>query len=199
MRGYARGVELTRTERERIIDQYSRMMRDHQRNGKKLYFVNLMFNHLPGSQAVRIQQMHSEMERVYATLLTRIVRKPESKNRQHLRPVFVGAPDYPVWKREKKTCLSNLKVNDGLHFNGVIAVPRRRLCDPRVNAALGRLPESRLDVGLVKHFRREQARYCNEKLGRVHVTPVVEGTMVGYALKTIQIGRVPYDSILILN
>jgi hypothetical protein len=198
MRDGTRGDDLTSTERERLIDQYSRMMREHQRDGKKLHFVNLMFNHLPGSQAVRIQQMHSEMERVYATLLTRIVRKPESENGKHLRPVFVGAPDYPVWKH-KKIPLSNLKLNDGLHFNGVIAVPRARLCDPRVNATWGRLPESRLEVGLVEHFRLEQARYCNERLGRLHVTPVVEGTMVGYALKTVRIGRVPYDSILVLS
>jgi len=54
-------------------------------------------------------------------------------------------------------------------------------------------------VPLDLHFRERGTFYLNDRLARVHVTPVNNGTMADYTLKTFKHGRVDWDSILVLN
>jgi hypothetical protein len=60
-------------------------------------------------------------------------------------------------------------------------------------------PQSRLKVSLDQHFRERRRLYLTERLARIHVTAVEDGTMADYTLKAFKNGRIDADSILILN
>ena len=75
-------------------------------------------------QIAIINQMTDEIERVYATLVTRVVRKPRSPKSADRLPVFVGFADLPVAKRERKQ-LREVTLNDGLHYHGILLMPGR--------------------------------------------------------------------------
>jgi hypothetical protein len=54
-------------------------------------------------------------------------------------------------------------------------------------------------VPLDQHFQEESKFYLNDRLARIHVTPVNYGTMMDYTLKAFKHGRVDEDAILVLN
>ena len=112
-----------------IIHAYDQMLRENLQ-GRDAHFLNFMFNHLPGRPGAKIEQMRQEVSRVHDILTRHIVRKPKSDNWEHLRPIFVGCPDYPVAKNHGTECLKEVKINDGLHFNVVALVPYQ-CCLPR--------------------------------------------------------------------
>jgi len=78
--------------RLRIIQAYDEMMQEKLKTSEG-YFVNFMFNQLPGGRDAKLQQMRRQIERFHGLLTRHIVRKPESKNWKHLRPVLIVAPD----------------------------------------------------------------------------------------------------------
>jgi hypothetical protein len=57
----------------------------------------------------------------------------------------------------------------------------------------------RITVPLDQHFQEESKFYLNDRLARIHVTPVNYGTMMDYTLKAFKHGRVDEDAILVLN
>ena len=75
-----------------MIDAYDEMLKTRLSTSKG-YFVNFMFNQLPGGRDAKLQQMRRQIERFHGLLTRHIVRKPESKNWKHLRPVLIVAPD----------------------------------------------------------------------------------------------------------
>ena len=91
------------------------------------YLITLMFNRIRGSQPSVIRQMQREVERVYATLLTRIIRNPRKIPLFGL-PFWIVFPDYPVPKHAKME-LRDVVLNGGaarpLQRNGKRAVGRR--------------------------------------------------------------------------
>src|SRR6266404_8622777 len=79
--------------REAIVEAYSSMIAEKMDEGREGYFVNLMFNHLPGSRRNHMDTMRQEVERVHWILAKHMIHRPNHRNWAHLRPIFVGGPD----------------------------------------------------------------------------------------------------------
>jgi hypothetical protein len=156
------------------------------------YYVNFMFNALPGKETTKFAIMKSEVTRVHSLLAKHTVRKWKSPKWCDLVPVLIGAPDYPVIKK-KRVEAKLYQVNDGLHFNAVMLIPSRdALYTP------GKC--SRLKEPLDEHFERKAGEYLTRRLARIHVTPVDPGTtMTDYMLKAFRRGRITSDDVLVLN
>jgi hypothetical protein len=116
-----------------------------------------MFKQLPGSPQAIVRQMQDEVERVFATFLTRVVRDPRSSRSVGRLPVLIACADLPVRKREKRP-LRDVAVNGGLHFAGVLLVP----------------PVSRLRTTVTQHFAENGKLYLRDRrhLDRIDVRPV---------------------------
>jgi hypothetical protein len=167
-----------------INSGYGRMVRERLEEGWDGYLITLMFKSLRGSRASIIRQMEKEVERVYATVLTRIIREP-SKSPVAEFPLWIACPDFPVPKHEK-TELWDVTINSGLHFHGLALIP----------------PWSRMNCGLDDHFELSQELYVRAgfSLARVHAVPITSnaGYVTGYALKSIPRRRMDFDHVLIL-
>jgi hypothetical protein len=164
------------------------------------YFLNLMFNQLPGCRRTAMEIMIKEAERVHSILTRHIVRRPTAEQWARLRPIFIGVHDLPVFKWDRRELQRLDFVNDGLHFNVVALVPPPShpiLPMSFQYRAWG--PQSRLKVPLHQHFRERRRFYLNERLARIDATPITKGTMADYTLKAFKHGRVDADSILVLN
>lgn len=159
----------------------------------RVYYLNFMFGQLPQAEQVQRKIMEDEVMRVYSKLLTREVRRPRSPGvetpdwvyvdlpRRWDMPIFIGSPDLPVIKRDKRT--NRLLVpNDGLHFNGLLL--------------LSRLGRGKFDPG--RDLNTEGYVPKGGSLERIHVTSDVDGEMADYTLKAINSGRVAWDELLIL-
>ena len=184
--------DLTRDKRLEIVKGYDQLVKWYRRKGLVIYFINFMFNQLPGSQNTQKEIMKRNVERVHDILARNVARKPKSKLWKHLRPIFIGCPDYPVGKK-KKASSEAVSVNEGLHFNVIACVPKKR---PKELGESG-LRLSRLRVGLKRHFRERASWYLNGELSRIHVTRVTKGTMASYALKAFINGRISADDVAV--
>src|SRR3954469_6826546 len=108
-----------------IIDSgYGSMVKERLEQGWDGYLISLMFNRVRGSRLNVIRQMEREVERVYSTVLTRIIRDPRKVSILAL-PLWIVCPDYPVPKHAKhaKQALRDVTVNDGLHMHGIALIP----------------------------------------------------------------------------
>jgi hypothetical protein len=111
------------------------------------------------------------------------VRDPKSPKYAHLLPRAVFSPDVPCYKREKQT-LRDVKINDGLHFHGIILVPTR----------------SRLKVPFLQHLRDKRKSYGQGSTLTIHAEPIRDHHrfIADYAGKGLKRGRVSYDDVLVL-
>ncbi|MCJ2084179.1 hypothetical protein [Methylobacterium sp. J-090] len=129
--------------------------------------------------------MEREIERVYATLVTRVVRKPTAPPSAGRLPVWLCCRDMPVFKHQKQ-CLSDVLVNDGLHQHAAAFQP----------------PVSRLGVDLVTHFEECRDLYVRRGLPliRIDVQPITHdiGAVMDYVRKQIGRGMTGEDAMLIL-
>src|SRR5829696_5658998 len=82
---------------EIISSGYGGMARERLEEGWDGYLITFMFKSLRGSRASVIRQMEREVERVYATILTRIIREPRKHPISEL-PLWIVCPDFPVPK-----------------------------------------------------------------------------------------------------
>lgn len=134
------------------------------------YLLTFMFKQLGGSPVAVARQMEREVERVYATLLPRIVRRPTAPSAMGRLPVWLCSHDWPVFKREKSS-LRDVVVNDGQHVHAACFVP----------------PWSRLREDLAAHVEEHRDLYIRSgfPLLRLDVEPVTQqvGYVVGYARK----------------
>jgi hypothetical protein len=148
------------------------------------YFMTFMFRQIPGSDQERIRRMHKEIGIFYGKLASWVVRDPRSPKCAHLLPRGVFYPDGPCYKREKQA-LRDVKINDGLHFHGIILVPTR----------------SRLKVPFLQHLRDKKKYYGrNNNIRRIHAEPNRDHHqfVADYAGKGVKRGRVSYDDVLVL-
>jgi hypothetical protein len=185
--------QLTYHQRKQIIAGYVQMIEEIIENDRaKVYYVNFMFNQLPSSHRTKCEIMRREVTRFHDLLTNHVVRKRKAQGWRDLVPVLIGAPDYPVIKKEK-TDAKLYQVNDGLHYNAIVLVPPRNRPSP--NGKRSRMKES-----LRKHVKLKAAQYLTARLGRIHVTRVEPGTsMTDYTLKAFRRGRISSDDILVLN
>lgn len=152
------------------------------------YLLTFMFRQFGGSDASVRRQMEREVERVYALLVTRIVRKPTAPSSVGRLPIWFCSPDRPVFKHAKQGRWDAF-VNDGRHMHAVAFIP----------------PWSRLKDDLITHFlrllRRESAYVrASDPLIRIDVQPITKrtGYVVGYARKHVGHGLIAEDATLIL-
>jgi hypothetical protein len=160
------------------------MVLDRVHNGFEFYLITIMFCPLPGSAVTKQKIMMEEVERIYATLLTRVIRKPKSTSLIDL-PLWIVCPDFPVPKYAKQS-LPSVSINQGLHVHALALVP----------------PITRLKRPLDAEIRRHQELLTKnqDRVFRLHAEVVThdEGYVVGYAMKSLVRRRSSSDSILIL-
>lgn len=179
--------EISSQDRLSILSAYAEWVNEiAKRNDERRYaaIVTLMFRHIPGSFEQKWSVMRREAERVYSTLVRHVVRHPERKSSQSKLPIWVFAPDYPIWKRGKdggRASLADVSVNDGLHLQGVMFLP----VESRMRVTLG------MHMHPMRRWYREYVR-PDHPVYRIHVEPIEETLDVAadYVLKTLK-GRVP--------
>src|SRR5271166_4109408 len=147
-----------------------------------------MFRQLPGPPAAQIGVMQDEIMRVYATLATRLVRKPSSPRWSRYLPKGIFVPDRPVYKH-RKSLLRDVSINNGLHMHGIMMARRR----------IGRVTP-RLRESLDHHFIRNMHLYLNDRLLHLHIEPITHrpGYVTGYAMKALKRPAFDLDHVLIL-
>jgi hypothetical protein len=112
---------LLRNVRHALVDEWGIYVDEKMEKGWKAYLVTFTFNRFPGKEDAIIRQMSREIERFYASLAKRAVRKPRSINWQHLLPILIGQPDF-AGSRHGNRSSQDLIVNDGLHFHAIVLI-----------------------------------------------------------------------------
>jgi hypothetical protein len=166
------------------MDQVSKWVEKYVDHEWTPYHLAFMFRHIPGSEQEKIRQMHKEISRFYGKLASWVVRDPKSPKFACLLPRGVFFPDVPCNTRLKQG-LSEVKINDGLHFHGIILVPTR----------------SRLKEPFLQHLRDKKNCYGrNYNIQRIHAEPIRDHHrfVADYAGKAVKRGRVSYDDVLLL-
>jgi hypothetical protein len=169
---------------ETITSWWSREVEDKvTKDGWNAYLVTFMFHHLSGLPVARLKVMQDSVCRFYSTLVTRIVRKPNSIHQLYLRPRMLVAPDYPVFKHDKIS-LRDATVNDGLHMHSILAVPLK----------------SRLKEELASHVAGKSRLYIKKPLRKIHFQPIESHTyaVTNYAMKAVRRGRCRWEDVLLL-
>jgi len=156
--------------------------------GWNAFLMTFMFKPLKGNDGALMSQMSDEVDRVYSTFLTRVVRKPTSDLLRYWDlskykiPVLVAVPDRPVVKRSKQS-LKDVQINNGLHMHGILVVPW----------------QSRLRRDVESHFQKYEKMYVKNRLLRLNVKPIRSnvGSVVDYAFKSIKTRKFDHDDILV--
>ena len=129
--------------------------------------------------------MKNEIERFYATLVTRVVSRPRRVSQMAKLPLLTATPDQPVGKRTSTYSLADIRPNNGLHVHALVTIPHK----------------SRLQENLVEHIQQNEKRYRGNhgKITRIDVRPAVDyGRLVDYTFKHIKRRTFTLDEILIL-
>jgi hypothetical protein len=133
---------IARTTARQLITGYSELIQRSMDQGFNAFLLSFMFKPLAGSKRAVLNQMNDEVQRVYSTLVTRIVRNPRAEAQKNSLPFLFTAPDYPVFKQTKQK-LADVTINNGLHLHGVLCIPLN----------------SRLRVNLPTHFSLKKNLY----------------------------------------
>lgn len=165
-------------------DAYAEWIERLIQQGWQPWLATFMFNQLPDTQAARVQQMLQTVERVYGIRITRVLKHPTAASNRHRRPIWLAAPDLPVFKYLKGS-LGDVTINGGLHVHAIVLEP----IDQWQTACFAEFvwAEQRLWRRLCPNLERIDLRAITHDVPRV----------VGYALKNIE-QRVSSDSVLIL-
>ena len=87
----------------------------------KGYLITFMYNHIVGPLEHKYSVMENEIERVYATLVRRLVHHARSKSQRERLPMLYAFPDYPRQIMEPFD-LKDVTINDGLHYHGILLI-----------------------------------------------------------------------------
>jgi len=172
------------TKTKQWIDGYKSLMKQKHDQSRETYFLNIMFREMNLSHDRNLRIMGRAVEDLYNSGLTRFARDLQ-KHRDRL-PVFVGMPDLPVFKKNKK-CIPH-HVNGGFHFNGLMFVP------DSCRVAFGKMVET-----LQLMVERSKAMLGNF-IERIHPTLVTQDieTMAAYTFKLGERRSEMRDHVLIL-
>ncbi|MBB4114577.1 hypothetical protein FHT80_003928 [Rhizobium sp. BK226] len=169
--------------KQKLINAYLSMVEERIGEGFEGSLLTFMFKDLKGSEAARKARMEDEVNRIYASLLTRFL-KDQSKVPLHKWPFFMGCVDWPVHKKVKKA-IHGITNNDGMHFGGIYLVP----------------PKTRTAMNLEDVVDRARPQLMRSGiLTNVHVKPIKDTPRkaAGYVLKSVDRLRIGSDEILIL-
>jgi hypothetical protein len=175
---------MTTTTSKVLLNAYAQMVCVKIEAGFQPYLFSFMFNELAGNSISRLLRMEQEVQHVYSHALTHIIRRPRTTSLSEM-PLLIASPDWPVPKTGKDS-LSNIAVNDGLHYHGIWLQP----------------PKARMKQPLNDYFGEREAVYCGQgrPLSSIWVEPVnskPEKT-TRYVLKSLPRGRASSDQLLIL-
>jgi hypothetical protein len=167
-----------------VVGAYSQFIDEKLEQGFDLYVTTMHYRHLPGRWDAQIKRMHAGAHKVYASLVTRVVRHPLRADPTTM-PIMIAVPDFPVPKHNRQT-LRRVAKNDGLHLHALVAIP-----------PFSRLRQ-RWDI-LVKRSHANGFR-PNGDLASLHVAYVdrTSRKVVDYVFKSLSRGRCTVDDILIL-
>jgi len=164
-----------------IIDAYSQWVQERSHDGFDTFLLTFMFK-----PSCHINLMRDEIDRVYSTFITRIVRRPNSSLGKSKRPILVACPDQYCQKLDKKLppeAMAIMEFNGGVHYHGILLVPGTH----------------RLKQGVQAHFATSKELYLKNKLLRLDVRPIDNNLsfVVEYALKGHKKGVASTDDIQI--
>ena len=108
-------------------DGYAQWIEQLRVLGFEPWFVSFLFKQLPGSAAAREQQMLACVERAYTIRITRVLKHPRAASNRDRRPIWLAAPDLPIFKHLKQT-LRLILANDGLHVHAIVLESIFREC-----------------------------------------------------------------------
>jgi hypothetical protein len=165
------------------IRGYATMVKDRIHDGYEAHLMTFVFNQLRGGLRQMNQQMQNQIENVYASLITRLHRRPHAAGVTH--PILIGCPDLPVTKYQKKS-LPEVITNDGLHYHGLLLVPPG---------------SSRMKVSIQQHFTENQSYYLRDRvLSRIDVRPITHDIdhVTDYALKGLKANRLHDEETLLI-
>jgi hypothetical protein len=172
----------------RSIQAFAKLLEERSVVGWQPFLLTFLFTPISGSHKTKMRVMVNAVERFYATLLTRVVRKPLSPQSRDRLPLLLCAPDFPVAKRNKGTnsVSRDTHINDGLHWHGLLMVP----------------PRSRLKEDFASYLVKNELHYRNDlsRLLGLHVEPIVYGfdRIVDYVFKGVLSGKFSFDDFLVL-
>jgi hypothetical protein len=166
-----------------IISAYAGFIDEKLDDGWRAYLLTFTFNQLPGKPVTAREIMRQELERMYATMVTRLVRKPRSPAAQELLPKWICFPDRPVPKGVRES-LERIAPNDGVHFHAIAVFH----------------PKSRIRA-IRKHVRQYQGLYLGNggKVARVDAARIrkTPERATDYALKSYSRGRYDADDFVV--
>jgi hypothetical protein len=175
---------ITQATPKELITGYSELIqRQIDQDGSNAFLLTFMFKPLAGSTKSILIQMNTEIQRVYSTFVTRVVRNPRSETNRASLPLLLTVPDRPVSKLKKQK-LADLKINGGLHLHGILCVPWN----------------CRLKVDVPTHFEAKKAMYVKNRLMRIDAEPIFSARVnhvVDYAFKALKNGNATSDDIRI--
>jgi hypothetical protein len=179
-----------------LIGGYADMVEERILAGWKPFLMSFTFKPLPGGRIAVGKQMLDEIERIYNTFLTRVVRNP-SREALHSRfarefglgalndnrPLLIACLDGFCMKNNKKKG-ALVEFNGGLHAHGVLAVPSI----------------TRLKTNVPDHFSAYQNLYVKNRLVHLDIQPMTHhiAETVDYGLKGLKTGAASLDEVLVL-
>lgn len=168
-----------------LINGYITMIDERRFGSWEPYLLTLMFNPVSGNERTKQNHMLRESEKLYARLLTRLIKRPHNKLTEPL-PFWISCFDWPVNKKEK-AAPADFITNDGMHIHAIFMVPPNARTGARLGDIVARSPRSFL-VG------------AGMPLARLHVEPIEETAAKAtlYALKQIPRKRLTSADILVL-
>ncbi len=175
------GAMLAYQQRLKLIQAYSDLFGRYVDEGWAPFLLTLMFKALSGGS--RLPQMNDEVERIYSTLLTRVVRRPLSTFYRNQIPILISTPDLAV-RKCKRQKLSDFSLNGGLHVHGILLMP----------------PRTRLKGDLVSHFSENKHLYQSNRLLRLDIRAIDSNLpyVTDYVFKSVKHRKFDFDDVLIL-
>jgi len=160
------------------------MIETYVSKGYEPYMMTLIFN--ISRCRITPQEIENAVYKVYGRFLTEVVRNPWSENNSDKRPILIGCPDWPVFKREGSQIDAASLSNDGVHFGSMLLVP----------------PFVRLKTGVPDHFEVKRKAYVRPggMLSRIHLKHVhrTPGAVTAYVLKSLTKTRCGSDDLIVL-
>jgi hypothetical protein len=171
-------------ERRKLVESWCDFVEERVSEGWTPYFLTFQFREIGGPRQHVADEMEKNVERVYTTFLTRVVRNPTSRRSVGKRPIWIACPDYPVRKNDKQP-VGDFCINEGRHIHAVCLMP----------------PKSRLKDPLNAHFEENVTLYTREPfpLVLIDVKPITQtpDLATDYVLKALKNGRATNDEIVV--
>ena len=175
----------SRQTNDEFIQGYTDLIQERINDGWSGFLCSFMFKPINPNPKCAIDLMKDAISKFYSTLLTRIIRNPNSPSSVGSLPVMISIADLP--RPGAITPVADTTINGGLHFHGILLLPEK----------------NRLRVSLMEHVDQNLPTYlpADGILGRIHIQPIEDRPdhVADYAFKSIKRFKIDYDDgILVL-